>query len=55
MRRWSDRTCEPRLAEPTVLDQRQLTGTTWAHPAVLETALVCRDATAMYCYQIPEG
>ncbi|NLX95835.1 MAG: PQQ-binding-like beta-propeller repeat protein [Rhodopirellula sp.] len=41
--------------EPAIIDQRELTGTTWAHPAVLETALVCRDATALYCYQIPGG
>jgi outer membrane protein assembly factor BamB len=41
--------------EPTIVGWRQLTDTTWAHPAVLETAIICRDATAAYCYQIPEG
>jgi outer membrane protein assembly factor BamB len=41
--------------EPVIVDERQLTETTWAHPAVLETAIICRDTTSVCCYQIPQG
>jgi outer membrane protein assembly factor BamB len=40
--------------EPAAIDERQLTAETWSHPAVLETAIVCRDRTALYCYEMPE-
>lgn len=42
-------------AEPAIIDQRQLTDATWSHPAVLETAILCRDRNTLYCYETLEG
>jgi hypothetical protein len=42
-------------AEPVVVEERQLTGETWSHPAVLDTAIICRDRQTLNCYEISEG